>query len=108
MSSFLSLLLAITVTFQWEHPAPSNVKEFKLVKGASPTTMLPVATIPAVANQTTYSFDYNFTDTTTQYFGITSSNVFGEGAVQTKDSSGRDAILGKPSPATSFSWSAKP
>lgn len=100
------LLLGVLVTFSVNHPQPSQVKEFKLYKGATIASMVPVKTITVVPGQPgPFSTTYDFTDATPQYFGVSASNNFGESPIITKDGSGNDVLLGKPLAPTSFSFS---
>lgn len=100
-------LMGVLVTFSWNSGNPPGfVREFKLYKGASIATLAPIQTITVVGNQTDFSTTYDFTDSAPQYFGVSAVNNFGESVVVTKDGSGNDVKLGKPSAPISFSFSA--
>ena len=103
----LELLFAITVTLQWSVPTPSTpstTSQFKVYKGPDAAGLVSIATVPALANQTNYSYDYNFTDTSPQLFGIATVNSFGESSITSKDAQGNAVFLGKPTPLPSISY----
>lgn len=104
-----SVMLPVLVVFQWQHDGAFTVSEFNLYKGAAPGSMQKIATVPATpVGAGVYEVQYDFQDTTPQYFGISAVNNLGESPITTTGTGGAPVLLGKPQAPQAFGWSVNP